>query len=64
MLKNLFIMVEVKAQIYSKYSHPAIVLDNALPHTVNYTKKIIQRHFNLLYVPLQSPGLNPIEKVF
>ena len=58
------IMVDLKKHIYSKYNDPTIVLDNATPHTAHYTKRMLQRHYKLLYIPPQSPELNPIEKAF
>lgn len=62
--KFVSMMVDLKRQIYSKYSKPTIVLDNARPHTAKYTTSHLQKHYDLLFVPPQSPELNPIEKVF
>ena len=62
--KNVRLLVDAKKQIFSKYSKPTIVLDNATAHTAQYTRKHLQKYLKLLYVPPQSPELNPIEKVF
>src|SRR5579875_170147 len=41
-----------------------MVLDNAPPHKSKETTHWIGKHFRTLYLPPQSPELNPIQTVF
>jgi transposase len=55
---------QVKRLVKKHFPNPIMVLDNATPHKSKETTKWIGKHFRTLYLPPQSPELNPIETIF
>lgn len=58
------LLVGVKREIFNKVRNPIIVLDNASCHTSEYTRRLLKKHFKLLFIAPHSPELNPIENAF
>ena len=58
------LLSQVKRLVKQHFPHPIMVLDNAPPHKSKEITQWIGKHFRTLYLPPQSPELNPIETVF
>jgi transposase len=55
---------QVKRLVKKHFPNTIMVLDNATPHKSKETSQWIGKHFRTLYLPPQSPELNPIETIF
>lgn len=58
------LLLDVKRNVYSHFPSPILVMDNAPAHKGKLVLNWISKHFRTLYIPPQSPELNPIETIF